>query len=800
MPVGRRPQPTAMTRPPLPLYQRSYVSDSDERSPWARKTILSFDGGGIKGYSSLLIMKRLMYLVEQIERGLVPGEDVSDPDPLPERDQYYAPNSSSEDYSWNPAAYTAPSDRRERALEPAETRAVSVKKTFSGDYDASSAFKPHHYFDYFVGTSTGGLSAIMLGRMELDVDTALKQYDTVGNQVFGHPRLAPKYISASSLVQPKYASWRMEKALQEVTKAALQEEMQQWGTSEKTIPFQSDAERSRTIVVARGKNLARKNGVTWRPYLFRTFDHLPPAPFAPASRKYQHLNPGHAHRMPIWQVARATSAAPTFFEPLKAEGYMFKDGGLGTNNPASVALQEVTQLHEQKPLLLLSIGTGRASGTGDSDEDEDGTAVDDDNVVLPGGPRIPSFLEPFFENLAVIKFMQNLVTETEQIHEHMLDRFEDEANAFASTSLSSSSFSPFPHPPAYHRLNVSSGIGRVIPLDGWSPSSSGARTKDAMLAATIAYLSQRKPDEALHATAQLLVRLRRRRAATERWERFAARYAYYCPERGCPAQGHGFESRAELRAHAQERHGFWVRGGGTGVRGAACVAGRGWACWEEGCWSDGDDDGSPSPPSSSSGADSHHDSSPSSSSSTSSIAKSDDANAPQDSAAPPPPPQHQAFYHARTPRTGGPRTFLDEAAYRAHLERDHRIDWDKFGSRRDAEAWLDSGRILRKRAWRNLQRSGTLGSDQAHHQGTSSYSSSGGASAAVATPAAAPVEGKGEGEGEGQAAESVDGESSQGEVERLKRDVVKQRLQLSVWKALLDSRRTSDRKDRDGTT
>ncbi|KAK8151682.1 acyl transferase/acyl hydrolase/lysophospholipase [Phyllosticta citrichinensis] len=724
----------------LSLHKRSDVSDSDERSPWARKTILSLDGGGIKGYSQLLIKKRLMYRIEQIERGLVPGQDVSDPDP--KRPQYYAPNNSSEDYRWNPTPLAPLSQRQARALEPAETLADSVNKTFSGDYEAT-AFKPHHYFDYCVGTSTGGLSAIMLSRMELDVETALKQYDVVGNQVFGHPRLVPKYVSASSLVQPKYASARMEKALQDITKAALLDEMQQWGTSEKTIPFQSDAERSRTVVVARGKNLARKTGVTWRPYLFRTFDHLPPAPFASPARNNQHLNPGHAHRMPIWQVARATSAAPTYFEPLKAEGFMFKDGGLGTNNPASVALQEVTQLHEQKPLLLLSIGTGRAMGNDDDEENSE----EDENAAMPGGPKIPSILEPFFENLAAFKFMRHLVTETEQVHEHMLNRFEDEAAAHASSCSSSAHHAhhPQPHPTTYHRLNVSTGIGRVIPLDSWRPSSSGTATKAAMLAATTAYLSRAPVDAAIHQTAQLLVRLRRRRAATERWERFAARYAYYCPEPACPAQGRGFESRGELRAHAHERHGFWVRGSG-GVRGAAvCVAGRGWACGEEGCWDDNDED--------------------------------DDESGGGGG--------------------GGPRTFTDEAAYREHLARDHRIvDWSRFASRRAAEAWLDGGRIERKRAWRNtLQRDGggvgTLEGEGEH-----------------ATAQGLEKE-KGEGGGEAASTRTVDTD-----VERLKKDggdddddddddddgdadadgdVVIKKLQLRVWRALLESRRQRQR-------
>ena len=35
----------------------------------------------------------------------------------------------------------------------------------------------------------------------------------------------------------------------------------------------------------------------------------------------------------IWEAARATSAAPTYFEPMKIGDYTLVDGGLEANNP-----------------------------------------------------------------------------------------------------------------------------------------------------------------------------------------------------------------------------------------------------------------------------------------------------------------------------------------------------------------------------------------------------------------------------------------------------------------------------------
>ena len=66
----------------------------------------------------------------------------------------------------------------------------------------------------------------------------------------------------------------------------------------------------------------------------------------------------------IWQAARATSAAPTFFMPMKIDrprpAITYVDGGLGHNNPAEVALDEARRIWPDcSQVGLVSIGTGR---------------------------------------------------------------------------------------------------------------------------------------------------------------------------------------------------------------------------------------------------------------------------------------------------------------------------------------------------------------------------------------------------------------------------------------------------------
>lgn len=105
------------------------------------------DGGGIRGYSSLLILKQLMHEVAECEKRI---QEVEGP--------------------------VAGSQRRE----------------FHED-----ELLPCHYFDYMYGTSTGGLISVMLARLRMTVPQCLDIYRKVGHELFGHRRnvlpLATKY-------------------------------------------------------------------------------------------------------------------------------------------------------------------------------------------------------------------------------------------------------------------------------------------------------------------------------------------------------------------------------------------------------------------------------------------------------------------------------------------------------------------------------------------------------------------------------------------------------------------------------
>ena len=65
------------------------------------------------------------------------------------------------------------------------------------------------------------------------------------------------------------------------------------------------------------------------PYLFRSYDHHPHVPKEGEARSWVERNPGYSQRIPIWQVARATSAAPTYFDSITIENRKYGDGGFG---------------------------------------------------------------------------------------------------------------------------------------------------------------------------------------------------------------------------------------------------------------------------------------------------------------------------------------------------------------------------------------------------------------------------------------------------------------------------------------
>ena len=62
----------------------------------------------------------------------------------------------------------------------------------------------------------------------------------------------------------------------------------------------------------------------------------------------------------VWEVARATSAATTFFKPIRVgrDDIEFIDAGLEYNNPCEVLMEEASRQFPGAAIKVLSIGTG----------------------------------------------------------------------------------------------------------------------------------------------------------------------------------------------------------------------------------------------------------------------------------------------------------------------------------------------------------------------------------------------------------------------------------------------------------
>ncbi|KAJ7032992.1 FabD/lysophospholipase-like protein [Mycena alexandri] len=299
--------------------------------------LLALDGGGIRGLSELLMIKEVMH------RLMLEGNK----------------------------------KRKTLGLAPLDTLP-----------------KPCDHFDLIGGTSTGGIIALMLGRLRMDVDTTIMCYDHLAKQVFSEVK--------RGLGDGKFKASKLEAAIKS-TVAEM--------TGDSETPLLEGGEAfCRTFVCARNA----QNMNTNIPVLFRTYDS-------------HETHTG----CKIWEAARATSAAPTFFKRIKiGRGQHFIDGGLGSNNPSKVVLDEAKRVFPNRQIgCIVSIGTGQ------------GGII---SIDRPG----------FFQRLIptdVIEALQGIATDCEAKHEEMLALFDNSPNT-------------------YFRLNVEQGM-QNIKLSEWEKLS-----------------------------------------------------------------------------------------------------------------------------------------------------------------------------------------------------------------------------------------------------------------------------------------------------------------------------------------
>ncbi|KAF2237517.1 FabD/lysophospholipase-like protein, partial [Viridothelium virens] len=339
---------------------------ADERNPNAPLRLLSLDGGGVRGLSSLMVLDDLMENIAQEEKRL---------------------------------------GLRRR--------------------NDNTRLKPCDYFDLIGGTSTGGIIAILLGRLRLNCRQCIDIYSELAEEIFKNDRVMKIFGTKIPLSSNRFSGVVLEKAIKKaLVKLGYKEDELMWdatlfeqvdepeaempddsiwanfkqpNVSEDAVPSLTESPiqvRSRNTTESRDdpKNksaLIRRDTQSSR----RSVKISQKAPERkPTFRLHRtgsvHQKPGQRgcrafvvstlknalgaprifstydandHTTKIWEALRATSAAPTFFEEISfgKPQMTYLDGGVGFNNPCAEVDYAAKSLWEGRPIgCIVSVGTG----------------------------------------------------------------------------------------------------------------------------------------------------------------------------------------------------------------------------------------------------------------------------------------------------------------------------------------------------------------------------------------------------------------------------------------------------------
>jgi predicted acylesterase/phospholipase RssA len=260
-----------------------------------------------------------------------------------------------------------------------------------------------------------------------------------------------------------------------------------------------------------------------RPFLFRSysvFENTRDSDFNPR-------NWGANINQSIWAVCRATTAAPTYFEPQLIDGEVFIDGT--EKNPTMMALSELRDLHKYCTKVVASFGAGTPGMHSMAEFDTLGQRRGL-RRLLNDARNLPSTLKELMEN--------------EKTHEcvHRLAKLNDRLH--------------------YFRLNVQTALDivtfdecKTIRDDG---NGGKCSTFDYIQQTTDLELKRPQTHQHIHELARRLVEQRRRRIKDDidRWERFTCCTLYTCSEEDCRFDGEllTFALRRDLKEHLQTIH------------------------------------------------------------------------------------------------------------------------------------------------------------------------------------------------------------------------------------------------------
>jgi patatin-like phospholipase/acyl hydrolase len=204
-----------------------------------------------------------------------------------------------------------------------------IPATILAEIERRTGTRTARLFDLVAGTSTGGILALGLacpgadGEPRLSAAELCALYESEGRRIFDRS-LWHRILALENLADEKYEAGGLEDVLREyLGEARLKDAV--------------------TEVLVTAYELEGR-----QPWFF--------------ARHKARVDPGYD--FPMRFVARATSAAPTYFEPARLDATTppggLVDGGVFANNPALCAYVEARKLHpDRDEVLVVSLGTGQ---------------------------------------------------------------------------------------------------------------------------------------------------------------------------------------------------------------------------------------------------------------------------------------------------------------------------------------------------------------------------------------------------------------------------------------------------------
>ncbi|KAK6499025.1 hypothetical protein TWF481_011595 [Arthrobotrys musiformis] len=209
--------------------------------------------------------------------------------------------------------------------------------------------EPWQFFDLIGGTSTGGLLAMMLGRLRMSVEECLSCWADLSKKIFQPKRSKYNPLKAVSFLKAdgRFDAEILEAGIKDIIRKKLSQPYilanEKIPTNLEEVLLWGQAEDSCKVFVCAVK------GEDTRAVFLRSYDN-------------QNQSDHYSADFKIWEACRATSAATTFFDPFErtSQGVrqMFVDGAFAYNNSVSRVFQEAIDLWGDRETLLISIGTG----------------------------------------------------------------------------------------------------------------------------------------------------------------------------------------------------------------------------------------------------------------------------------------------------------------------------------------------------------------------------------------------------------------------------------------------------------